>query len=201
MKKSTWAAVRILLVVLEGCTICSCAVTGTAVSPDDCHRDGFAVPCAWMEKEGASSVRSPVKPTTSVPDADAWRSVCDEAQDMELRNCRALTQAKAAENQALAARLGLANGMVQIIRNRYQHLLGMVRADLPPRDIEAGIGEVPPRCPSEHCRMCTGEACNLCGAGCWDGAPRLGDDPDRPPCEHDVIERHQDRQRRPGGAR
>lgn len=39
-------------------------------------------------------------------------------------------------------------------------------------------------CPSEHCKMCNGEACNKCGAGCWDNAAPL--------CEHDVIERHED---------
>jgi len=45
-------------------------------------------------------------------------------------------------------------------------------------------------CPSEHCWFCTGEACKLCGAGCWDSAPRPS--PGRPLCEHDVTERHTD---------
>lgn len=31
------------------------------------------------------------------------------------------------------------------------------------------------------CMMCSGECCNLCGAGCWSN---VGD------CEHDVIDRH-----------
>ena len=32
--------------------------------------------------------------------------------------------------------------------------------------------------------MCSGEACNLCGAGCWNSSVR--------DCNHDVIERHMD---------
>ena len=32
--------------------------------------------------------------------------------------------------------------------------------------------------------MCNGEACNKCGAGCWNN--------DAPQCDHDVIERHED---------
>ena len=35
--------------------------------------------------------------------------------------------------------------------------------------------------------MCSGEACALCGAGC------SNTDPERPKCEHDVIERHQEK--------
>jgi len=141
-----------------------------------------------------------------------WRSRAAESVDLALR-CRSnMSRAREAEAAALArvrevetdraaeaARRHRAEGMVNLIRDRFQHLLGLVRARLPARDIEDGIGEIPPRCPSEDCRMCTGEACNLCGAGCWDGAPRLGDDPARPPCEHDVLERHQDRE--PRGAR
>jgi len=41
-----------------------------------------------------------------------------------------------------------------------------------------------PTCPGPDCMMCNGEACALCGAGCHNN------DPDRPPCEHDVIQRH-----------
>jgi len=41
-----------------------------------------------------------------------------------------------------------------------------------------------PECPGEHCMMCNGEACALCGAGCWNN------DPNREPCDHDVLERH-----------
>lgn len=41
-------------------------------------------------------------------------------------------------------------------------------------------------CPEgDDCGACTGEACLLCGAGCWNN------DPNRPRCEHDVLERHQ----------
>lgn len=47
-------------------------------------------------------------------------------------------------------------------------------------------------CPGPHCLMCSGEACNLCGAGCWDGDPRDGSDPSRPICEHGTLERHAD---------
>lgn len=39
------------------------------------------------------------------------------------------------------------------------------------------------------CMMCSGEACNFCGAGCWNN------DPDRPRCEHDVLERHEEPER------
>lgn len=35
----------------------------------------------------------------------------------------------------------------------------------------------------EDCMMCSGEACNPCGAGCWGN---------RKDCEHDVIERHEE---------
>lgn len=31
--------------------------------------------------------------------------------------------------------------------------------------------------------MCSGEACRLCGAGCWSN---------RRDCDHDVIDRHRD---------
>lgn len=46
-----------------------------------------------------------------------------------------------------------------------------------------------PECPGPECMMCSGEACNLCGAGCWDydGTLRNG-----APCEHDSAERHMD---------
>lgn len=45
-------------------------------------------------------------------------------------------------------------------------------------------------CPwtEEHqdaCRMCSGELCSLCGAGCWNN------DPDRN-CQHDVTQRHRE---------
>ena len=42
----------------------------------------------------------------------------------------------------------------------------------------------PPECPGPDCPMCNGECCDLCGAGCWNN------DLNRPPCEHDAIERH-----------
>ena len=35
----------------------------------------------------------------------------------------------------------------------------------------------------DACRMCSGEVCSLCGAGCWNN------DPDRN-CQHDVSQRH-----------
>lgn len=35
---------------------------------------------------------------------------------------------------------------------------------------------------SENCSMCNGEACALCGAGCWS---HTGTN-----CTHDVLERH-----------
>lgn len=34
----------------------------------------------------------------------------------------------------------------------------------------------------EDCLMCSGEACNLCGAGCWNNSETN--------CDHDVIDRH-----------
>ena len=36
--------------------------------------------------------------------------------------------------------------------------------------------------PLENCMLCSGEACNFCGAGCWSN---------RKDCEHDALERHQ----------
>jgi hypothetical protein len=35
-----------------------------------------------------------------------------------------------------------------------------------------------------ECLMCSGAACNKCGAGCWNNDPDLH-------CEHDVLERHE----------
>ena len=47
----------------------------------------------------------------------------------------------------------------------------------------AGLSD--PTCPGPDCPMCSGEACNKCGAGC------SNTDPDRPPCEHDSLQRHE----------
>jgi hypothetical protein len=44
-----------------------------------------------------------------------------------------------------------------------------------------------PECPGEECLACTGEACRLCGAGCW--APPSSVRSVK--CDHDVIDRHQ----------
>lgn len=38
--------------------------------------------------------------------------------------------------------------------------------------------------PADDCTFCTGEACNKCGAGCWDGSVEN--------CEHAPDERHHD---------
>jgi len=43
-----------------------------------------------------------------------------------------------------------------------------------------------PECPGPNCLMCNGEACNKCGAGCWERRVP----PARPRCEHSVDERH-----------
>lgn len=40
-----------------------------------------------------------------------------------------------------------------------------------------------PKCPGPDCMMCNGEACNKCGAGCWNNRERN--------CTHDVAERHE----------
>jgi hypothetical protein len=37
-------------------------------------------------------------------------------------------------------------------------------------------------CP-EDCRLCSNEACNYCGAGCWQS-------PGTTACDHDVVHRH-----------
>jgi hypothetical protein len=42
-----------------------------------------------------------------------------------------------------------------------------------------------PECPGPDCLMCNGEACNLCGAGCWNNRPDKR-------CEHAVDERHRE---------
>lgn len=39
-----------------------------------------------------------------------------------------------------------------------------------------------PECPGQDCAMCSGEACWLCGAGCWSHEKN---------CEHDVLQRHE----------
>lgn len=41
-----------------------------------------------------------------------------------------------------------------------------------------------PECPGPNCVLCNGEACAKCGAGLL---TRFG----TPPCEHDVMERHE----------
>jgi hypothetical protein len=46
-----------------------------------------------------------------------------------------------------------------------------------------------PDCPGPKCPMCSGEICNLCGAGCWDYQRRHRGES---PCEHDTAERHAD---------
>jgi hypothetical protein len=48
-----------------------------------------------------------------------------------------------------------------------------------------------PECPGPFCLMCSGEACALCDAGCWNN------DPNRPLCEHDSVERHETAVARP----
>jgi hypothetical protein len=50
---------------------------------------------------------------------------------------------------------------------------------LPPAIPEAGESK-PEDCP-EDCALCSGEACDLCGAGCWS---------DVKDCQHDVMDRH-----------
>jgi hypothetical protein len=55
-----------------------------------------------------------------------------------------------------------------------------------PAIIEASelvVGADEPACPGPDCLLCNGEACNLCGAGCWNNALDLH-------CEHAVDERH-----------
>lgn len=44
-----------------------------------------------------------------------------------------------------------------------------------------------PACPGPDCEMCNGEACNRCGAGCWNHDPYRS-----PLCEHDVDQRHEE---------
>lgn len=44
--------------------------------------------------------------------------------------------------------------------------------------MDDGVGESD----EVDCSMCTGSACNKCGAGCWS---------QRRDCEHDVMERHE----------
>ena len=39
------------------------------------------------------------------------------------------------------------------------------------------------------CMMCSGAACNLCGAGCWSNVKD---------CQHDVVERHEEPTERTG---
>jgi len=55
-----------------------------------------------------------------------------------------------------------------------------------PQRSEDVIDQCPSRegVPAEDCGACTGEACFLCGAGCWDMQVR--------DCEHDVIDRHRE---------
>jgi hypothetical protein len=50
-----------------------------------------------------------------------------------------------------------------------------------------------PECPGPYCLMCNGEACNLCGASCWNNAA--------PHCHHGSDERHMDPARRAARAK
>lgn len=56
----------------------------------------------------------------------------------------------------------------------------------PPRPCAGHPAGQENECP-EDCRACSGEACGLCGAGCWWSGPGGCDGP----CDHDVIERHE----------
>lgn len=47
------------------------------------------------------------------------------------------------------------------------------------------MDDPPARCPGPDCWMCNGQACNLCGAGCWMGCAAVY-------CDHDVMDRHED---------
>lgn len=49
--------------------------------------------------------------------------------------------------------------------------------------VDVLIGGQEPECPGPGCAMCSGEACELCGAGCWNSNPVWH-------CEHSVDERH-----------
>lgn len=44
-------------------------------------------------------------------------------------------------------------------------------------------------CPGPDCPYCNGEACRFCGAGQRGSYPLLEG---KPPCEHDVCERHEE---------
>lgn len=57
----------------------------------------------------------------------------------------------------------------------------------PPQDGAGVLVSDRPQCPGEHCKMCNGEACNWCGAGCWRNAAW-----DKIPCDHDSEERHRE---------
>lgn len=59
---------------------------------------------------------------------------------------------------------------------------GEVIAALDARRATLHAGD-PLRCPGPNCKMCNGEACNKCGAGCWNNAA--------PYCAHSVDERHE----------
>jgi hypothetical protein len=66
---------------------------------------------------------------------------------------------------------------------------GSVDAMKAQRESRATVPVVEPECPSASCRMCNGECCLLCGAGCWS---------DRKDCKHEVLDRH--RHVEPGGS-
>ena len=59
----------------------------------------------------------------------------------------------------------------------------------------AELRDADPECPGEHCKMCNGEACDKCGAGCWDHNRFLRGEPR---CEHDVDQRHEGEKRHAG---
>ncbi len=52
----------------------------------------------------------------------------------------------------------------------------------PPRAPPTDAALAGEECPSDRCPMCTGESCDLCGAGSWNNAAEH--------CEHDVLDRH-----------
>jgi hypothetical protein len=63
--------------------------------------------------------------------------------------------------------------------NAFRRLAGVPEVEWP----EAKKSDEP-ECPGEDCLMCNGQACNKCGAGCWNNALTKK-------CEHDVMERHE----------
>ena len=85
---------RLASTVIVSCFICACAETAPVVpKADPAATMQLMVPVWPVDSPATAPTATPrtVAPKDPPPDADAWRRVCDEAQDIRLKNCKQIT--------------------------------------------------------------------------------------------------------------